>query len=667
MENYIVSARKYRPSTFESVVGQRALTTTLKNAIATGKLAHAYLFCGPRGVGKTTCARIFAKTINCMSPTADGEACNQCESCTAFNEQRSYNIHELDAASNNSVDDIRQLVEQVRIPPQIGKYKVYIIDEVHMLSASAFNAFLKTLEEPPRHAIFILATTEKHKILPTILSRCQIYDFSRIGVEDTVAHLAYVASKEGITAFNAFLKTLEEPPRHAIFILATTEKHKILPTILSRCQIYDFSRIGVEDTVAHLAYVASKEGITAEPEALNVIALKADGGMRDALSIFDQVVSFTGGHITYKSVIENLNVLDYEYYFKLTGFFLENKISDALLLLNDVLNKGFDGSHFITGLSSHLRDLLVSKDPATLPLLEVGASIRERYQAQAQQCPLPFLYRAMKLCNDCDLNYRASKNKRLLVELTLIQVAQLTAEEDDGANGRSPKQAIKPIFTQPAAAQQPQATAAMPQQTVQPAVQTNSTPQPAATQHSNATTPHATPAAVLMAQGREEKKIPVMKMSGLGVSIKRPHIEEEQRNPSSNPTAAHQAAQPEEDYIFNERDLNYYWQEYAGRMPKEQVAIAKRMQNMRITLINDTTFEAVVDNEIVAKEFTGMIPTLQNYLRTRLKNRKVTMTVRISAPTEKVRAYGRVEKFQMMAQKNSALLQLKEEFGLELY
>ena len=604
MENYIVSARKYRPSTFESVVGQRALTTTLKNAIATGKLAHAYLFCGPRGVGKTTCARIFAKTINCMSPTADGEACNQCESCTAFNEQRSYNIHELDAASNSSVDDIRQLVEQVRIPPQIGKYKVYIIDEVHMLSASAFNAFLKTLEEPPRHAIFILATTEKHKILPTILSRCQIYDFSRIGVEDTVAHLAYVASKEGITA---------------------------------------------------------------EPEALNVIALKADGGMRDALSIFDQVVSFTGGHITYKSVIENLNVLDYEYYFKLTGFFLENKISDALLLLNDVLNKGFDGSHFITGLSSHLRDLLVSKDPATLPLLEVGASIRERYQAQAQQCPLPFLYRAMKLCNDCDLNYRASKNKRLLVELTLIQVAQLTAEEDDGANGRSPKQAIKPIFTQPAAAQQPQATAAMPQQTVQPAVQTNSTPQPAATQHSNATTPHTTPAAVLMAQGREEKKIPVMKMSGLGVSIKRPHIEEEQRNPSSNPTAAHQAAQPEEDYIFNERDLNYYWQEYAGRMPKEQVAIAKRMQNMRITLINDTTFEAVVDNEIVAKEFTGMIPTLQNYLRTRLKNRKVTMTVRISAPTEKVRAYGRVEKFQMMAQKNSALLQLKEEFGLELY
>ena len=607
MENYIVSARKYRPSTFESVVGQRALTTTLKNAIATGKLAHAYLFCGPRGVGKTTCARIFAKTINCMSPTAEGEACNQCESCTAFNEQRSYNIHELDAASNNSVDDIRQLVEQVRIPPQIGKYKVYIIDEVHMLSASAFNAFLKTLEEPPRHAIFILATTEKHKILPTILSRCQIYDFNRISVEDTVAHLAYVASKEGITA---------------------------------------------------------------EPEALNIIALKADGGMRDALSIFDQVVSFTGGNITYQSVIENLNVLDYEYYFRLTDHFLENKVCDALLLLNDVLNKGFDGSHFITGLSSHFRDLLVSKDPATLPLLEVGASIRQRYQEQAQKCPLPFLYRAMKLCNDCDLNYRTSKNKRLLVELTLIQVAQITAEGDDAASGHSPKQAIKPIFTQPAPAQQSQAAPVAPRP--QASIKSQTAPATTPVTNTAATTtnsvPHTTPTAILLAQGKEEKKVPVMKMSGLGVSIKRPKAEEEEEETkSTTTTTAQQAAQPEEDYIFNERDVNYYWQEYAGRMPKEQVAIAKRMQNMRVTLLNDTTFEAVVDNEIVSKEFTAMIPHLQEYLRARLKNRKVTMTVRISAPTEKVHAYGRVEKFQMMVQKNDALLQLKNEFGLELY
>ena len=603
MENYIVSARKYRPSTFESVVGQRALTTTLKNAIATQKLAHAYLFCGPRGVGKTTCARIFAKTINCMSLTAEGEACNACESCVAFNEQRSYNIHELDAASNNSVDDIRQLVEQVRIPPQIGKYKVYIIDEVHMLSASAFNAFLKTLEEPPRHAIFILATTEKHKILPTILSRCQIYDFNRISVDDTVQHLTYVASKEGITA---------------------------------------------------------------EPEALNVIALKADGGMRDALSIFDQVVSFTGGNITYKSVIENLNVLDYEYYFRLTDCFLENKVSDALLLFNDILNKGFDGSHFITGLSSHFRDLLVSKDAATLALLEVGASIRQRYQEQAQKCPLPFLYRAMKLCNDCDMNYRASKNKRLLVELTLIQVAQLTTEGDDVSHGRGPKQAIKPIFTQTAAAQQTQSAPATPQPQVAaqsvPSATVSSTPVSSAP----VPPPAAVPGAVLLAQVKEEKKIPVMSKSSIGLSIKNPQKTAEQQQTVSAYTSQ-VAAQPAEDFIFNEKDLNYYWQEYAGRLPMEQKAIAMRMQNIRATLLNDTTFEVVIDNELVAKDFTALIPELQTYLRERLRNRKVKMTVRVSEATENIRAFSRVEKFQMMAQKNSALLQLKEEFGLELY
>ena len=618
MENYIVSARKYRPSTFESVVGQRALTTTLKNAIATQKLAHAYLFCGPRGVGKTTCARIFAKTINCMTPTADGEACNQCESCVAFNEQRSYNIHELDAASNNSVDDIRQLVEQVRIPPQIGKYKVYIIDEVHMLSASAFNAFLKTLEEPPRHAIFILATTEKHKILPTILSRCQIYDFNRISVEDTVNHLSYVASKEGISA---------------------------------------------------------------EPEALNVIAMKADGGMRDALSIFDQVVSFTGGNITYKSVIDNLNVLDYEYYFRLTDCFLANKVSDALLLFNDVLNKGFDGSHFITGLSSHFRDLLVGKDPVTLPLLEVGASIRQRYQEQAQKCPLPFLYKAMKLCNECDLNYRISKNKRLLVELTLIQVAQLTTEGDDVSSGRSPKQTIKPVFSQPAAAQPSQvASASSVQQapvhsspaSVTANVTPNRQPQKATTARpvspsaTNTTSSAPLPGAGIPSVAKEERKVPVMKMSSLGVSIKNPQRDQA----AQNATVAHvpRVQQPEQDSNFNERDLNYYWQEYAGQLPKEQVAIAKRMQVLRPVLLNNsTTFEIVVDNEIAAKDFTALIPELQDYLRGRLKNSKVVMTVRVSAPTETVRAVGRVEKFQMMSQKNQALMQLKEEFGLELY
>ena len=621
MENYIVSARKYRPSTFESVVGQRALTTTLKNAIATQKLAHAYLFCRPRGVGKTTCARIFAKTINCMTPTADGEACNQCESCVAFNEQRSYNIHELDAASNNSVDDIRQLVEQVRIPPQIGKYKVYIIDEVHMLSASAFNAFLKTLEEPPRHAIFILATTEKHKILPTILSRCQIYDFNRISVEDTVNHLSYVASKEGITA---------------------------------------------------------------EPEALNVIAMKADGGMRDALSIFDQVVSFTGGNITYKSVIDNLNVLDYEYYFRLTDCFLENKVSDALLLFNDILNKGFDGSHFITGLSSHFRDLLVGKDPVTLPLLEVGASIRQRYQEQAQKCPLPFLYRAMKLCNECDLNYRISKNKRLLVELTLIQVAQLTTEGDDVSGGRGPTKTIKPIFTQPAAAQQPQVASATqvqqaslhtsPSSVTTQAVngttarhpQASAAVQPGASASSGAASSAPSQGAGVAPTVKEERKIPVMKMSSLGVSIKNPQRDQTTQNTVT--THVPRVQQPEEDFIFNDRDLNYYWQEYAGQLPKEQDALTKRMQMLRPVLLNNsTTFEVVVDNEFAAKDFTALIPELQSYLRGRLKNSKVVMTVRVSEATETIRPVGRVEKFQMMAQKNQALMQLKDEFGLELY
>lgn len=363
MSDYIVSALKYRPLSFNSVVGQRSLTTTLKNAIANGKLAHAYLFCGPRGVGKTTCARIFGKTINCLSPAADGEACNQCESCIAFNENRSFNIHELDAASNNSVDDIRSLIEQVRIPPQIGKYKVYIIDEVHMLSQQAFNAFLKTLEEPPRHAIFVLATTEKHKILPTILSRCQIYDFNRITIKDTVEHLQFVAKQEGVKA---------------------------------------------------------------EIEALNILAQKADGGMRDALSIFDQVVSFTGGNITYKAVIENLNVLDYEYYFQLTDLILSNDVPKALLVVNEILSKGFDGHNVITGIATHFRDLLLCKDPQTVKLFEIGETLQKRYVDIAQKCSNEFLYRAIDITNEADLNYRLSRNKRLLTDLTIIRLCQLS-------------------------------------------------------------------------------------------------------------------------------------------------------------------------------------------------------------------------------------------------
>lgn len=601
MENYIVSARKYRPATFESVVGQHALTITLKNAIATGKLAHAYLFCGPRGVGKTTCARIFAKTINCQTPTAEGEACNQCESCLAFNEQRSYNIHELDAASNNSVEDIRSLIEQVRIPPQIGKYKVYIIDEVHMLSQAAFNAFLKTLEEPPHHAIFILATTEKHKILPTILSRCQIYDFNRIGIKDTIDHLQYVAKLEHINA---------------------------------------------------------------EPEALTVIAQKADGGMRDALSIFDQVVSFTGGNITYKSVIENLNVLDYEYYFKLTDLLLENKVPESMLLFNDVLKKGFDGSHFITGLSSHFRDLLVSKDPSTLQLLEVGAGIRDRYKEQAQKCDQKFLYRAMKLCNDCDLNYRASKNKRLLVELTLIQCAQLTLPDaDDVSGGRGPKKILKPLFTQQAAStaatqSQPQAKTAAAQTAA------TSAPQPQGT--STAGSMNASPSP--LPQTREEKKIPVFKAGSLGISLRRP-LHEQQAAEKQEAKAASTAVQNDatyEDYIFNEKDLDYYWREFAAALPKEEKANSARMMNMHPHLLNDTTFEVTVDNDMVEKYMVQLIPSVQNHLRERLHNRKITMTVRVSAPTENIRAYSHVERFQMMSKKNPNLLKLKEALGLEL-
>ncbi len=615
MENYIVSARKYRPSTFESVVGQEALTTTLKNAIATHKLAHAYLFCGPRGVGKTTCARIFAKTINCMHLSADGEACNECESCVAFNEQRSYNIHELDAASNNSVDDIRQLVEQVRIPPQIGKYKVYIIDEVHMLSTSAFNAFLKTLEEPPHHAIFILATTEKHKILPTILSRCQIYDFSRITVEGTVNHLNYVASKEGITV---------------------------------------------------------------EQEALNVIALKSDGGMRDALSIFDQVVSFTGGNITYQSVIENLNVLDYEYYFRLTDCFLENKVTDALLLFNDILNKGFDGNHFITGLSSHFRDLLVSKDASTLSLLEVGSSIRQRYQTQSQKCELPFLYRAMKLCNDCDMSYRVSKNKRLLVELTLIQVAQLTEGDDEEAHGRGPKQNLKPVFHSPSGAQQPQVvshtTTAAPQ-VATPPVATQQVVAPQVVQPSmpsssfGTTPPPATvPNAILMAQSKPEKKIPLMKSSSIGLSIKQLQNGDQEKRTASAEQAIHaQQTAVQENQLFGENDLNYYWREYASQLPLEQRAVAMRMQNIKVEKLDDVACGIVVDNELTAKDFTTALPDIQSYLRNRLKNSKLTITVRISEANEIIRPFGKVEKFQMMAQKNNDLMTLKEEFGLEFY
>lgn len=604
MEEYIVSARKYRPSAFDAVVGQEALTTTLKNAIATGKLAHAYLFCGPRGVGKTTCARIFAKTINCLNPQHNGEACNECESCKAFNEQRSLNIYELDAASNNSVEEIRALIEKVRIPPQIGRYKVFIIDEVHMLSTAAFNAFLKTLEEPPSYVIFILATTEKHKILPTILSRCQVYDFNRMSIQAIVGHLQIVAEKEG----------------------------------------YKY-----------------------EPEALNIIAQKADGGMRDALSIFDQSASYTGGNLTYQKVIENLNVLDYEYYFRLTEHFLQNETPQCLLLFNEVTEKGFEGSHFINGLASHLRDLLVSKDDITLPLLEVSDNIRTRYKEQAQRCQPRFLYRAIKLCSDCDLNYRASKNKRLLVEITLIQLSQITQEDDSAGSGRSPEKTLPPLFNKPAAeaTQAPTVNPSAPQATTEKAPQTA---RPAAATNA----PHRSP----LPQAQEpERHIPKINLNTLAPSIRRA-VKTEENRPAAQASAPAREYAPatgtplpdrvEEDFMVTEKDICFYWHEFINLLPQEETATAQRMKLMRPKLLKDETFEVVVDNEQVKLYMERIAPRVESHLRKQLHNRKIAMTVRIAEQTDATRIYSKPQQLQAMTQKNPALQKLTEVFGLEL-
>lgn len=577
MGEYIVSARKYRPGTFDEVIGQQALTTTLKNAIASNKLAHAYLFCGPRGVGKTTCARIFAKTINCLSPLPNHEACNECESCRAFNEQRSLNIHELDAASNNSVDNIRTLIEQVHIPPQIGRYKVFIIDEVHMLSPAAFNAFLKTLEEPPAHVIFIMATTEKHKILPTILSRCQTYDFSRMTVQDIVEHLKHVADEE------------------------------------------------------HITY---------ETEALDLIAQKADGGMRDALSIFDQAASFTGGNLTYAQVIANLNVLDANYYFRLSDCFLENQVPQSMLLLNQILNQGFEGAHFISGLASHFRNLLVSQDEITLPLLEVSDSVRGKYQEQAKKWKPAHLYRAIKLCNDCDLNYKASKNKRLLLEITLIQLAQLTQDEDAGS-GRKPGKILKPIFS------------AIQEVVEKPVV---SAPQTART--------HTSP---LPQQEDKKTHVPKLKMSQLGLSIhKRPETDHPAAAPSYAATAPAASAPQEENVPVENDALILAWHEFANLLPREESAIAQRMKIMQPQMTDSDHFEVTVNNEQVKVFMLRMASEIEAHLRQRLHHRNLQMQVQVAEAQNVIRAYSKNELFQQMAKKNPNLLKLKEAFGLEL-
>jgi DNA polymerase-3 subunit gamma/tau len=609
MEEYIVSARKYRPTTFNSVVGQGALTTTLKNAIHTGKLAHAYLFCGPRGVGKTTCARIFAKTINCLNPKPNGDACEECESCKAFNEQRSFNIHELDAASNNSVDDIRSLIEEVRIPPQVGKYKVFIIDEVHMLSASAFNAFLKTLEEPPRHAIFILATTEKHKILPTILSRCQIYDFNRMSVSDIVQHL--------------------------------------------------------ED-------IARKENVEAEPEALNVIAQKADGGMRDALSIFDQVVSFTAGHLTYDKVIQNLNVLDYEYYFKVVDGFLENKVSELMLLFNDILNKGFQGDHFITGLAKHLRDLMVSRDPVTLPLLEVGDSVKKRYQEQAARCTQSFLYQAMKLCNDCDLSYKASKNKRLLVELTLIQCAQLTQASDEPVGGLRPTKILKPIFDQqPSTAVKKQNNVATNIQKEETSSQTTS---PAANSDNPAVDLHPESGIqqlLARASGPTKMKLTLKGGKTGGFSIREalsgnankpePEISKEQQAANAAAERLQKMNNP-----ATEENIRFYWMEFLQSLPQEEAATRGRMELMHPVLVDAETFEIVVGNKQVERDMKMVKPRIEKHMREGIGNARLCMRIRVASEKEARKYMSSHERFEAMCERNPALLKLKNELGMRV-
>ena len=588
MGEYIVSARKYRPMTFDSVVGQQALTTTLKNTIKSGKLAHSYLFCGPRGVGKTTCARIFAKAINCTNLTPDGEACNECESCKAFNEGRSLNIFELDAASNNSVQDIRDLILQTRVPPQSGRYKVFIIDEVHMLSQAAFNAFLKTLEEPPAHVIFILATTEKQKILPTILSRCQIYDFERMTVQGTVDHLKHVAEKEGI------------------------------------------------------AY---------EEAALTLIAEKADGGMRDALSIFDQAASFCQGNITYQKVLEDLNVLDEDNYFKMVELALKNNVPELMVTLNNIINKGFDGGRIINGLAAHMRNVLMAKNPETLPLLETSDSQRQRFQQQAQSCPTSFLYKALEIANRCDVNYRNSSNKRLLVELTLIEIAQITQPDDTAAGaGRSPKR-LKNLFKKIASQVKPVpqvAGANKPGSTID----TTTKPAPKAVVNVNMVTQ---PVA-------NESKKPVFKLGNIGMTFN-----DLRRNAQEKKQAiAPQVTNKGESDDFNEEQLAFQWLSMCNRMPKEMVGMAQRMKNMTPHITEFPNVEVVVENEILLHQMEGIKARILATLAKELHNANIHFSLRLAEANEIKKVLNKRELFDQMRKENPAVEALRKGLELEL-
>lgn len=592
MKDYIVSARKYRPTSFDTVVGQTALITTLKNAVKSGKLAHAYLFCGPRGVGKTTCARIFAKAINCLHPTADGEACNECESCKAFNEQRSYNIFELDAASNNSVENIKSLMDQTRIPPQVGKYKVFIIDEVHMLSTSAFNAFLKTLEEPPAHVIFILATTEKHKILPTILSRCQIYDFERMTTNDIINHLKKVAEKEGITY---------------------------------------------------------------EDEALNIIAEKADGGMRDALSVFDQAASFCQGNITYAKVTEDLNVLDTDNYFNIVDLCLQNKVSDAMLLLNSIIAKGFAGGHFINGLASHIRNVLMAKDAQTLPLLEVSQQQRQKYEEQAKKCPTTFLYQALKLLNQCDINYRQSSNKRLLVEITLIQIAQITQPDDTPAGvGRSPKR-LKSLFKKLAPVKDGETT----QQVV--GLETGKV-SPVNASHSQLSSAFEKKDTNVQTATNTQTARPRLKFSDLGVSFK--SLRKDSTKEVHQPETQQQTTSA--STTFSNEELRIQWNVMCNRMPPEKIGLSQRMKNLLPQITTFPQVEVIIENDILLKQLQDIKGKIQATLRMLLQNNNLLLSFRLAEAQEVTKIYSKREIFELLKKENPQLDKLCHNLGLEL-
>ena len=588
MEEYIVSARKYRPTSFDTVVGQQALTTTLKNAVKSGKLAHAYLFCGPRGVGKTTCARIFAKAINCLTPTDEGEACGHCESCQAFNEQRSFNIFELDAASNNSVEHIKTLMEQTRIPPQVGKYKVFIIDEVHMLSTAAFNAFLKTLEEPPAHVIFILATTEKHTILPTILSRCQIYDFERMTVRNTINHLKSVADREGISY---------------------------------------------------------------EEEALAVIAEKADGGMRDALSIFDQATSFCQGNITYQKVIEDLNVLDAENYFKMIDLAVSNKVADIMVLLNNIINKGFDGGLLIQGLAKHVRNVLMAKDEQTLSLLEVSDQQRTRYQEQAKKCETRMLYEALRLMNQCDIQYRQSSNKRLLVELTLIEVAQITQPDEGPASGRKPRR-LKSLFKQ--LIQQSQPRKAAPQVAAA---------EPVASTQPTASIPTSRPTAT---PKTAKPLIKPKSMSSISFSWNNLRKKNSPQTTAQAETTQGENATSEQIQKFGQHDLELEWLSMCNRMPQQFYGVASRMKNMSPTITEFPAIEVTVENQLAREQIENIKGKILSTLKLHLQNNDITLSIRIAEHQEQEKTLSRREQFELMEKENPSVKKLRELLNLQL-